>query len=105
MWLRIKGNYEKYFLINKTPFAIVGEPEIMPQRLIAKMGTFAVPGKIDEPLDEILSDYPKAGETIVKFVLHTESIRDEAMLDLYNSNISYVTLFPDINGIARSFSV
>lgn len=103
-WIRTKGNYEKYFLTNKYPFAVIGEPHIMNQRLIAQSGTFVVPGRIDEPLEDILTDYRCNGDVIVKFELDTIHIRKEAMKDLYVSNITEATLFPGIDGMARSLA-
>jgi hypothetical protein len=103
-WMRIKGNYEKYFLPGNEPFVVTGEPHIMNQRLIAQSGTFAIPGKIDEPLEDLLNDYSDPEKTIVKIELNTTSLRDEAMWDLYNSNITNATLFPDINGMAKSLA-
>jgi hypothetical protein len=104
MWLRNTGNYGKHFLPGNKPFVITGEPHIMNQRLIAQHGTFAVPGKLDEPLEAILSDYEYPEKVIVKFELNTKIIRDTAMKDLYDSNISDATLFPGIDGMARSLA-
>jgi hypothetical protein len=56
------GNYERYFLPNKTPMAFIGEPHRMNSRLIAQSGTFAMPGILDKPLEEILQP-----STIVRF--------------------------------------
>lgn len=103
-WLRTKGNFGKYFLPGTEPFAITGEPQIMNQRLIAQLGTFVVPGKLDEPVDGILGDYPRSDEVMVKFEFDTKSIRQSAMKDLYNSNISEATLFPGIDGMAKSLA-
>ena len=52
--------YERYYLGNQVRFVSVpGEPFVMNQRLIAQSGTFAVPGVIDAPVEEILSGYPR----------------------------------------------
>jgi hypothetical protein len=104
MWLRTNGNYKKYYLPGNRPFVITGEPNIMNQRLIAQHGTFVIPGKLDEPLEAILSDYEDPKKVIVKFVMNTQVIRDEAMKDLYDSNISDATLFPGIDGMARALA-
>lgn len=76
----------------------------MNQRLIAHSGTFVIPGKIDEPLETILLDFNCPDEIILKIELDTNSIRKEAMRDLYYSNITKATLFPDIDGMARSLA-
>jgi len=103
-WLRIPGNFEKFFLPGIEPFAITGEPHVMNQRLIAQSGTFVVPGKLDEPLDDILSDYKNSNRLIAKFIFYTDSVRKRAMKELYDSNITEATLFPGIDGMARSLA-
>ncbi len=102
--LRAPGNYERYFLDNAVPFVVVGEPMVMNQRLIAQAGTFVVPGVLDRPVEEVLAGYPRADEIVVKFVLHTEKIRDDAMYAFYNMNITNATLFPGLDGMARSLA-
>jgi len=98
---KIKGNYEKYFLDNKFSFVVYGEPTIMNQRLIAQSGTFIIPSTLSEPVEDILSHYstPKA---LVKYILPTSKLRATAMRKLYSMNITYYTLFPGLDGLARS---
>lgn len=76
----------------------------MNKRLIAQSKTFMVPGVLNKSLDEILSSYPNPDRTIAKFVLKTRRVRDEAMLALYTMNITNATLFPDLDGLARSMA-
>ena len=102
--LRIAGNYEKFFLGNDVPFIVTGEPLVMNQRLVAQSGTFVVPGVLDQPVEGILSAYPKPTRSVVKFVLDTEKIRDEAMYAFYNMNITNASLFPGLDGMARSLA-
>lgn len=99
-----RGNFEKYFLPGTIPFVVTGEPQIMNRRLIAQSGTFAMPGVLGEPIESILNDYPKPEETIIKFILRTEKMREEAMRELYFMNITHATLFPDLDGLARSLA-
>ena len=102
--LRTAGAYERYYLGNQVRFVSVGEPFVMNQRLIAQSGTFAVPGVVDVPVEEILSGYPAPEQTIAKFVIRTAKVRDEAMLSLYNMNITHASLFPGLDGMARSLA-
>ncbi len=74
----------------------------MNRRLIAQSGTFALAGVLDEPIDEILSRYPDPENTMVKFILPSRLIRDKGMRELYRANITWATLFPDLDGLARS---
>jgi hypothetical protein len=104
MKARVKGNYERYYLPGAIPFVTIGEPHVMNRRLIAQSGTFATPGVLDEPLEDIVRDYPDPRTTIVKFVLKTDSLRRKAMRQLYYMNITHATLFPDLDGLARSMA-
>ena len=42
--------------------------------------------------------------TLAKIVLDTERIRDDAMFSLYSMNITNATLFPGLDGMARSLA-
>jgi len=101
---RRKGNFERYFLQNDNEIIWIGEPTEMDRRLVAQSGTFVMPGVLDKPLDEILSQYPFESTLIKKIVL-PQSIRQEAMRALYRMNITNATLFPDLDGLAKSIGV
>jgi hypothetical protein len=74
----------------------------MNQRLVAQSGTFVIPSTLAKPVDQILSDYPNPKEALVKFVLTTSKLRERAMLELYTMNVTYYSLFPGLDGLARS---
>jgi hypothetical protein len=99
---RLPGNFEKYFLKGNTPVIWLGEPDTMNKRLIAQSGTFALPGILDRPLEEILGEDQNPGEVMAKFILSADRIRETAMRELYRMNITWATLFPDLDGLARS---
>ncbi len=92
------GNYERYFVPNEQQVAIYGEPPRMNRRLIAQSGTFVMPGVLDRPVEELI---PAA---TTKFVLDAAAFRRRALTELYNMNISHATLFPDLDGLARSLA-
>ncbi len=98
----ISGNYDRFFLTNEHRFVVIGEPMQMNKRLIAQGGTFVVPGVLNTPVEELVAD--ASSTAVVKFVLSTENVRKEAMRDLYKMNITHATLFPDIDGLARSLA-
>jgi hypothetical protein len=96
---RIAGNFRKHYVDAGQRFIWMGEPHTMNQRLIAQSGTFAVPGVLDLPIEEILK---RDRESILaKFVL-TNPVREVGMRELYRMNITFATLFPDLDGLARS---
>ena len=102
--LRMAGTYEEFYLRNNVPFVSSGEPLVMNKRLIAQSGTFIVPGVLDQPVETILATYPEPEKTVAKFVLATRAIRDDAMRAFYNMNLTNATLFPDLDGLARSLA-
>jgi hypothetical protein len=98
----LPGRYEKYFLSNRYPIVWVGEPEKMDRRLVAQSGTFVIPGKLDRPIDQILAESYAGREPVLKKFILKAAMRKEAMESLYRMNITYATLFPGLDGLAKS---
>lgn len=96
--------FRREFLSGSKPFVWMGAPHEMNRRLIAQSGTFLVPAVLDQPIELILATYPNPQGTLVKFVLDTASIREKGMRELYRMNITQATLFPDLDGLARSLA-
>jgi hypothetical protein len=76
----------------------------MPQRVIAQSGTFLVSGHLGLSIEEILERYEASGPLLIKFVLDTARMRADAMASLYSMNITQATLFPGLDGLARSMA-
>lgn len=104
LYLREPGNYRKWYLNGTVPFVVQGEPFVMNQRLIAQSGTFVVPGVIDRSVDVILTSYSHTDKLMVKLVIDAKKLRDEFMLHLYTMNITNASLFPGMDGLARSLN-
>jgi hypothetical protein len=98
-----ENNYEKYFLPGTKSFVVISNPSISNKRLTAQSGTFLVPARLDTPVENILNSYPGPKDMIRKFILKKE-MRAEAMRELYYMNITNATLFPDLDGLARSMA-
>jgi hypothetical protein len=82
------------------PDALMGEPVLMNQRMTTQAGTFIIPTiRIDMPIESIV---PRS--SIFKVKLITKSLRKQTMDRLYNMNINNATLFPGIDGLARSLA-
>ncbi|MDB5856324.1 MAG: hypothetical protein JWQ76_13 [Ramlibacter sp.] len=100
---RVAGNFDSYFARNQLPVIWFGEPSEMDSRLVAQSGLFVLPGLLDKPLDAILDGYGGSENLLTQFVLPA-TMREEAMRALYRMNVTYATLFPDLDGLARSVS-
>jgi hypothetical protein len=98
------GAFRKNFLSRQEPFVWMGEPYAMNRRLIAQSGTFLVPAVLDKSIEDILAEYPNPKETLIKFVIATDKVRDKGMRELYKMNITQASLFPDLDGLARSLA-
>jgi hypothetical protein len=97
---RVQGNFGKYFVKGTHRFIWMGEPQTMNRRLIAQSGTFAVPGVLTLPIEEMLRDTDQ--ENILSKIVLANRVRETAMRELYRMNITFATLFPDLDGLARS---
>ena len=97
---RREGNFTRYFLNGDRRFIWMGEPHTMNRRLIAQSGTFCVPGVLDVPIEDIL--HPQDPENILAKIVLANAVRETAMRELYRMNITYATLFPDLDGLALS---
>jgi hypothetical protein len=96
--------FDRYYLPNAHAFLWQGDPFRMPQRVVAQAGTFLVTGHLGLTVDEILERYPGRDTLLVQFVFDTEAVRRDAMAALYTMNITQATLFPDLDGLARSMA-
>jgi hypothetical protein len=96
--------FRKYYLPNRRAFVWQGDPFRMPQRVVAQSGTFLVSSHLGMTLEDILTGYPGSGELLIQFVLNTSKLRSEAMASLYSMNITQATLFPGLEGLARSMA-
>jgi hypothetical protein len=99
---RRPGNFARYFLKGDREFIWLGEPDIMNRRLIAQSGTFVLPGVLDRPVEEIVRRYPDPRKMMAKFILPAAKVRETGLRELYRMNITFATLFPDLDGLARS---
>ncbi len=101
---RVAGHFERYFLDNRYPVVWFGEPSLMDQRLVAQSGLFVLPGVLDEPLDSLLAQYEEPGESLLVKIVLEPSLRASAMRELYRMNITHASLWPDLDGLARSIN-
>ncbi len=99
---RVRGNFRRYFLPGKQRFIWLGEPHTMNRRLIAQSGTFVVPGVLNVPIEDMMAASERQN-TLAKIVL-AKAVREVGMRELYRMNITYSTLFPDLDGLARSMA-
>jgi hypothetical protein len=96
--------FEKFYSVNKYGFVWQGDPFRMPQRVVAQSGTFLVSSHLGMTVENILGGYPGSGELLIQFVLETPKLRADAMASLYSMNITQATLFPGLDGLARSMA-
>ena len=100
---REPGRYARYFASNQNPILWCGEPAEMDRRLVAQSGLFVVPGQCHLSLEDILCHY-ECKEPLLKKAVLPHGLRHRAMQSLYRMNITHATLFPDLDGLARSIA-
>jgi hypothetical protein len=80
---------------------VFGEPYFKNQRLIAQSGTFAWPQDITRPLEEVLGRQPNM---MAKIIFRGKAVRHHGLRELLRMNITNATLFPDLDGLAKSLN-
>jgi hypothetical protein len=82
------------------PAVVIGEPVLMNQRMTTQVGTFAVPiARSDVALENLVPP-----DSVFKLKLVTESLRKKSMERLHNMNLTNASLFPGVDGFARSLA-
>jgi hypothetical protein len=82
----------------------IGEPFVMNSRLVAQSGTFISTKQATRPIEDIVNAYDYPEDTLVKFELPADLVRPVGMRELFMMNITQATLFPDLDGLARSMA-
>jgi FRG domain len=100
---RKPDNFARYFAPNDRPLLWCGEPAEMDMRLVSQSGLFVVPGQIDLTLEQTLQHYG-AQQPMMKRIVLPYTLRERMMRTLYRMNITHATLFPDLDGLARSIA-
>ncbi len=102
---RFKRDFKKRFLSRTNPrtFVAPANPFRMNQRLSAQQGVFLCPGDIQKSfMENLLPPGTKAAKDQVVRVLLNPTMKTEALRDLRRMNVTSVTLFPDLSGLAMS---
>ncbi len=82
----------------------VGEPFVMNTRLIAQSGTFIVTKQVGDAVEDIVVKHRYPEDTLVKFELPANLVRPSGMRTLFMMNVTNATLFPGLDGLARSLA-
>ncbi len=113
---RANDNLEKFFLSNEYPVIWFGEPDEMDSRLVAQSGLFVIPGQLHLSIEHLLQGYEKSStalpadtqthdsENLLVQLILRHDMRQEAMRELYRMNITHASLWPDLDGLARSMN-
>jgi len=101
------SSFQKLFLVE--PFintACPVCPNSLTQRLTAQKGLFLCPGNPNITFDENIESMNgfKDEKNIIRLVIPRQN-RKEILKGLYESNITRTTLFPGLDGFAKSLSV
>ena len=100
---RERENFARHFAVDRHPILWFGDPADMDRRLVAQSGLLVMPGLLDSPLEALLGSYD-SDEPLIERVVLARELRSEGMHALYRMNITQATLFPDLEGLARSIA-
>lgn len=95
-----------YMGINPQPFVFAENPALLNERLIIQQGLFLCPGDVSKSFEgniKSLSGWTDPNHILkLKFILPKEAY-GEVIKELLSMNISYATLFPGLDGFAKSY--
>ena len=103
--LREGPSFRKVFLQAKPPLRFVTpiNPYRLNERLIVQQGLFLCAGDVSQPFEANLEAVPRATDpSNLKKIVLPRSVLGEAFRGLRQMNISAASLFPGIDGFARS---
>lgn len=101
---RTNDNLDKYFLSNEYPIIWFGEPDEMDSRLVAQSGLFVIPGLLHLSIEHLLQGYEQEDDNLLVQLILKHEMRTEAIRELYRMNITHASLWPDLDGLARSMN-
>ena len=91
---------------NPQPFVFAENPTILNERLIIQQGLFLCPGDVSKSFEDnikLLEGWTDPDHLVkLKFIL-PKAAYTETIKELLSMNISYATLFPRLDGFARSY--
>lgn len=100
----VTEHFDEYMKSSDESSLWIGEPYEMNKRLIAQSGTFVISKSLKKPIERIVEERKRSGDTLVKFVLPRDLVRQEGLRALFSMNLTNATLFPDLDGLARSMA-
>jgi hypothetical protein len=100
------STFERFVMAGSCRFVVPVEPFRLHQRMTAQQGLFLCPGEVDATFMENLGALLPTGKSarVVRKIVIPGAERAAALQDLNLMNISRSTLFPGIEGLARSLS-
>jgi hypothetical protein len=91
---------------NHQPFVFAENPTLLNERLIIQQGLFLCPGDVSISFEDNIKKldcWTDPNHILkLKFILPKEGYF-EAIKELLSMNISYATLFPGLDGFAKSY--
>ena len=73
-------------------------------KVSGRLGILVMPGVLDQTLDALLQGYGDDSDVLIEKLVLGQGLRAEGMHALYRMNITQATLFPDLEGLARSIA-
>ncbi len=93
--------FDKVFRKHNALFVHRTNPHILNQRLSTQQGLFLCPGSISKSFEDNILALPNSQKNIYKICIPLR-IREELILRLHRMNINAESLFPGLDGFARS---
>jgi hypothetical protein len=100
----VANNFEELFVQNQQPLVLPVTPFRLNRRLVPQQGLFLCPSLARLSFEENLASYgDDSAEHVLKIVVQA-GLRTELLSELRLMNVSLATLFPDLQGYAKSLA-
>ncbi|MCK9419091.1 MAG: FRG domain-containing protein [Nitrospirae bacterium] len=103
---RDENSFKRLYMKNAAKFVFLENALSLNRRLIIQQGVFLCPGNVSIPFEKNLKALPEwhKKENIIKFVIKMKDPAEykKALEKLYRMNISHESLFPGLDGVAKS---
>lgn len=94
--------FREFAFVRRDKYAVVVNPLRRNPRLANQKGCFLCPGNIEEETDDNVSGTLGGTANVKKLIWLRAELKTEAMIALFNMNVSQATLYPDLSGWAES---
>lgn len=107
---QVPANFEEMFMSKKPKeFVLPMNPYSLNERLVLQQGVFLCPGNIKKPFEKnflaLFSNKKELQDNVKKYVIKKKELKIKILKNLIRMNVNSATLFPGLDGFAKSLTI